>query len=151
MINSPSIRQLSRREPSWHKAEVANILVCAEFNVGTGVGAAFFVDVCGGSREVLACGEEACSREEELGAEIANTVVGGESKVGTGGGAAFFVDVCVWACSREESTDVPEGCVRSSVGLSPFVSPNLLRVDSMEDFAFEVCITACAKYDVLVR
>ena len=113
MINSPSIRQLSQREPSWLEAEVANILVCAEFNVGTGVGAAFFIDVRGGSREVLACGEEACSREEELGAEIANTVAGGESKVGTGGGAVFFVDVCgVWACSREESTDVPEGCVR---------------------------------------
>ena len=60
-------------------------------------GAAFFVDVCGVWREVLACGEEACSREEELGL-----------------------------------AGVPEGCVRLFVGLSPFVSPNFLRVDVLK-------------------
>jgi hypothetical protein len=59
-IDSPSIRQLSRREPSWLETEVANIVVGAESNVGMAV---FFVDVRGGWREVLA---EACSGEEEL-------------------------------------------------------------------------------------
>jgi hypothetical protein len=42
-----------------------------------------------------------------------------------------------------------EGCVRFVVGLSPFASPTLLRVDPKKDFAFEMLITACAKYDVL--
>ena len=76
------------------------------------------VDVCGVWREVLACGEDACSREEEHGLAV--------------------------------DPGVPEGCVRSFVGLSPFVSFNLLRVDSRKIFAFEVLITACAKCDVLV-
>ena len=42
--------------------------------------------------QVLACGDEACSREEELWAEVENTVVGGESKVVTGG-VAFVCGV----------------------------------------------------------
>jgi len=88
------------------------MVVGAESNVGTGGGAAFVVDVCSGWREVLACGEEACSREEELGL-----------------------------------AGVPEGCVRLFVGLSAFVSPNVLRVDARKDFE----CSSCAKYDVLVR
>jgi hypothetical protein len=53
-------------------------------------------------------------------------------------------------CSREVDPCVPEeGCVRFVVGLSPFASPTLLRVDPKKDFAFEMLITACAKYDVL--
>jgi hypothetical protein len=71
---------------------VANIGVGAESKLGTGGGAASFVDVRGGWREVLACGEEACSREEELWAEVGNTVVGGESKVVTGGVAFVCSD-----------------------------------------------------------
>jgi hypothetical protein len=85
MMNSPSIRQLSRREPSWLGIEVADIVVGAESTVGTGGGAAFSADVRCVWKEVLACEEEACSREEELGAEVANTVVDGKSKVETGG------------------------------------------------------------------
>ena len=84
-------------------------------------------------------------------------MVGAESKVGTGGGAASFVACGEEVCSQEEELGlavdpgVPEGSIRSLVGLSPFFSVNLLRVDPKKDFAFEVLITACAKYDVLVR
>jgi hypothetical protein len=46
---------------------------------------------------------------------------------------------------------VPEfGCVQLFVGLS-LLSVNLLQVDPKKDFSFEVLITACAKYNVLVR
>jgi hypothetical protein len=43
--------QRSRREPSWlGTEEVANIVVGAEWKVGTGGVAAFFVDVCRGAK-----------------------------------------------------------------------------------------------------
>ena len=86
--------------------EVANIGVGVESKLGTGGGAASFVDVRGGWREVLACGEEACSREEELWAEVANTVVGDESKVVTGG-VAFVCGI-----RREGSACGEEVCSR---------------------------------------
>jgi hypothetical protein len=66
-MDSPSIRQLSRQEPSWLGIEVADIVVGAESTVGTGGGAA---DVRCVWKEVLACEEEACSREEELGLAV---------------------------------------------------------------------------------
>ena len=56
-VNSPSIRQLSRREWSWLGTEVTDIVVGAKSKVGIGGGDAFFVDVHRVLREV----------EEELG------------------------------------------------------------------------------------
>lgn len=72
-IDSPSIRQLSRREPSWVETEVATIAVGAESIVGTGGVAAFFADVC---CKVLACGEEACSREKAVDPGVPEGCVG---------------------------------------------------------------------------
>jgi hypothetical protein len=45
-------------------------VVGAESTVGTGGGAAFSADVRCVWKEVLACEEEACSREEELGLAV---------------------------------------------------------------------------------
>jgi len=69
-IDSPSIRQLSRREPSWLETEVANMVVGAESNVGNGGGAAVCRRCVRRLEEVLACGEEACSREESSGWKV---------------------------------------------------------------------------------
>jgi hypothetical protein len=70
------MRQRSRR----YSSGLSGIAVGAEQEVGTGGGVASLVDVGGVRRGVMACGEEACSREEEPGwamAVIGSDVPGG--------------------------------------------------------------------------
>ena len=56
----------------------------------------------------------------------------------------------LWEKVRKRTVPDLRKTNRTPPRLSPFFSVNLLRVDPKKDFAFEVLITACAKYDVLV-
>jgi hypothetical protein len=103
------MRQRSRR----YSSGLSGIAVGAEQEVGTGGGVASLVDVGGVRRGVMACGEEACSREEEPGWAMA--VVG---------------------------SDVPGGCVGLPIGLSPFVSRLRMDPIGKKGLSFEVLITA---------